>query len=257
MLAILVVTSTGTSVAASPASRSAQSQLYQPTSNQTSPAATPTPVPNPCPTDIQFTDVSATDYSCFDVRVMVHNGWISGFTPAQCAGYADYPCYLPYSLVTRAQLSRIVFNAFHLPPYNPPTPDFTDVPTSNFAYIPIESLYHLGYVSGYSPAQCGRAYPCFGPNIKVLRGEMARIVSNVAGYTDDTTSRAPTFADVPTSSFAFSYVERLVMHATNAPFPPGDPNQPSPCTQPPPPASPQPCYFPGVQAPRIDATVHT
>lgn len=96
----------------------------------------------------------------------------------------------------------------------------------------------------YGGASCGYSSAYFYPGNPVTRGQMSKMVSNAAGYTDSVAGRTPSYSDVATTDTYFQYVERLVMHAVNAEYPPGvypQPNCPS-----------QPCFFTYSNAKRAD-----
>jgi hypothetical protein len=75
---------------------------------------------------------------------------------------------------------------------------------------------------------------------------MAKMVSNAVGFNDDVTGRTPSFYDAPTSNPFFTWIERLVMHATVSPFPQGVPHMPCDTTT-------QPCFYPYDNTARADA----
>ena len=57
------------------------------------------------------------------------------------------------------------------------TPTFSEVSTTSFGYVEIETLVHVGIISGYNQAsQCSNgATPCFLPNNNTRRGEISKI----------------------------------------------------------------------------------
>jgi hypothetical protein len=74
---------------------------------------------------------------------------------------------------------------------------------------------------------------------------MAKMTSNSAGYTDVVASRQ-SYSDVPTNDPFYLYVERLVMNNSNPPYP-FDIDQPT-CG-----STTKPCFYPSLNAPRVDA----
>ena len=78
---------------------------------------------------------------------------------------------------------------------------YTDVPVGSAFYPYIRCLSCRGIVSGYSDHT-------FRPGNNVTRGEIAKIVSNAAGFHDAITGQQ--FQDVPPGSDFYVYVGRLV-----------------------------------------------
>src|SRR5262249_39334939 len=77
---------------------------------------------------------------------------------------------------------------------------FGDVPEGSAFYDYIRCLACRGIISGYTDAT-------FRPNNNVTRGQLAKIVSNAAGFNDPQTIQL--FEDVPPGSALFDYVGRL------------------------------------------------
>ncbi len=165
-----------------------------------------TPVPNPC---AGFTDVAASDYDCPAVQFMTSQGYITGFTSAQCAAAnLSWPCFRPGISVTRAQFVVIIGRTYHWPTNEHPNSNcsFSDVSTGYYAY-------------GYIVAACNRSvvmgYPdhTFRPENLVLRSEASAFLVRAA-----TTNGIPypyfapsssSFTDVPTNHWAYQYIETL------------------------------------------------
>ena len=82
--------------------------------------------------------------------------------------------------------------------------DFADLDTTSFAYNPVQHLTGQGAISGYSDGT-------FRPNNTVTRAQFAKML--VAGMGWPLTSPATaTFRDVPTTDWAFPYIETAVQH---------------------------------------------
>jgi hypothetical protein len=156
----------------------------------TSAVATVTPCPLP------FTDIFPTDYFYEAVRYLYCAGVISG--------YSDNT-FRPYNPTTRGQLTKIVILGFGLPLYTPPTPTFTDVPTTHTFYQYIETAAYEGLVSGYSDGT-------FRPENNVTRGQLSKIVVEAAGW-PLYTPPSPTFSDVPPTSPFYQYIETAYRHS--------------------------------------------
>jgi hypothetical protein len=89
-----------------------------------------------------------------------------------------------------------------------PTPcpiTFTDVPPSQPFYAYIRCLACRGIVAGYSDNT-------FRPSANVTRGQMAKFVSNAAGYTDAIPANRQTFTDVPPADPFWLFIERAALH---------------------------------------------
>jgi hypothetical protein len=91
-----------------------------------------------------------------------------------------------------------------------PTPgacaiQFTDVPVGSPFYSFIRCLVCEGIVSGY-------ADNTFRPGNDVTRGQLAKFVSNAAGYTDTVPATQQTFTDVPPSHPFWLFIERAYAH---------------------------------------------
>jgi hypothetical protein len=88
-------------------------------------------------------------------------------------------------------------NKAHVERYQP---TFTDVHPDGVFYEHIQSLACKGVISGFPDGT-------FRSNDPVTRSQIAKIVSNAAGYNESHTGQ--TFADVPPSSPFYGYVERI------------------------------------------------
>jgi hypothetical protein len=88
-----------------------------------------------------------------------------------------------------------------------PTPtacplQFTDVPEGSTFYDFVRCLACRGIVSGYGDGT-------FGPGNNVTRGQIAKIVSNAANFTN--TPNTTTFADISSSHTFYEFIERLAV----------------------------------------------
>jgi hypothetical protein len=94
---------------------------------------------------------------------------------------------------------------------------FTDVRYDNAFYYNIMCLACQGIVSGYPDGT-------FRPNRGVTRGQLAKIVSNSAGFHDPQSARL--FQDVPVGSTFFDFVGRLASRGYIGGYPCGRPGEP-------------------------------
>src|SRR5262249_54471619 len=117
-------------------------------------------------------------------------------------GYPD-GTFKPNANVTRGQLSKIVANSAG---FHDAQPDqlFQDVPVGSTFQLFVGRLASRGYISGYVCGGSGEPcvpptnLPYFRPNANATRGQISKIVSNAAGFSD--TASGQQFQDVPVGS---------------------------------------------------------
>ncbi|MDQ3706454.1 MAG: S-layer homology domain-containing protein [Chloroflexota bacterium] len=187
-----------------------------PTSTPTGvPSSTRTAVPPATACPIQFVDVpasgSGSTFHSF-IKCLACRAIVSGYP---CGGPGE-PCpgayFRPGVNVTRGQISKMVALAADL---SGPTGGqlFEDVPTNSTFYDPIQQLASRGYIGGYpcgtTPAElCQEGNrPYFRPGLNTTRGQLSKIVSETARF--DEASGSKKFADVPTDSPFFVWINRL------------------------------------------------
>ena len=142
-------------------------------------------------------------------------------------GYSD-GTFRPNNDITRGQLSKVVSNAAG---FNDPVSGqtFEDVPPSSTFYTWVQRMASLGIMSGYpcgGPGEpCGSGNrPYFRVNSNATRGQIAKIVSNAAGYSD--TPAGQSFQDVPPSGTFYTWVQRLSSRGIMGGYPCGSPGEP-------------------------------
>ncbi len=130
-----------------------------------------------------FTDVPPSYVFYAYIETLHALGIVGGFTQQACtAAGRVFPCFIPNSNITRAQLSVFIWKAKKLqnPIWGTPVvgTNFTDVPSSSFAYTAIEILssqtYHV--LAGITSATCtahGITPPCFLPSDNGTRGQLS------------------------------------------------------------------------------------
>lgn len=176
-----------------------------------SPTRTSTPTVTPT-CAAQFTDVPPDSTFYAAVHCIACNGIIEGY-------YADcetgIPCFRPGNTITRGQLAKVAARAAVL--HDPVgTQQFEDVvPTSTF-YEYIWRLAARGIVSGYpcggAGEPCGAGnLPYFRPGSAVTRGQIAKIISNTAGFND--TPSGQQFEDIAENSTFYPFVYRLAIRS--------------------------------------------
>jgi len=179
---------------------------------------TNTPTATLCP--IQFTDVPNGSPFYPYVRCLACRGIVNGYPDGT---------FRPNNNVTRGQLSKMVSNsAGFSEPHTEQT--FQDVAPGDTFYIYIERMFSRGYIGGYA---CGGIYtPCvppsnlpyFLPDNPATRGQIAKIVSNGAGYTDPPVGQQ--FEDVAPGSTFYDYIYRLFTRGIISGYPCGGAGEP-------------------------------
>jgi hypothetical protein len=153
-----------------------------------------------CP--ITFTDVPVGSTFYEFIRCLACRGIVNGYPDGT---------FKPNANVTRGQLSKIVANSAGFS--DPQTVRmFQDVPAGAAFFEYIGRLATRGYVGGYpcsgpgEPCEPG-SLPYFRPNNNATRGQISKIVSNAAGFTEPHSERS--FEDVLPGSTFYDFVERL------------------------------------------------
>jgi hypothetical protein len=133
--------------------------------------------------------------------------------------------------VTRGQVAKIVANSADFQDPIPSTQQtFEDVAPGSTFHDFIERLSDRAIIGGYA---CGGAgEPCvapdnrpyFRPNNNVTRGQLSKIVSGAAGYSETPTGQ--TFEDVPPGGTFYLYVERVASRSIVGGYACGGPNEP-------------------------------
>jgi hypothetical protein len=177
------------------------------------PSATSTRTPTSSPTaiacDVQFSDLEAGSTFYSYVQCLACRGVLGGYEDGT---------FRPEVSITRGQLAKLVSNAAG---YDEGVSGqtFTDVPPGSTFYLYIERIAARGVVGGYEDGT-------FRPSGLATRGQIAKIVSNAAGFSE--MPEGQTFSDVGTADPFYPYVERLASrgiiggYADNT-FRPGNP----------------------------------
>jgi photosystem II stability/assembly factor-like uncharacterized protein len=143
------------------------------------------------------------------------------------SGYPD-GTFRPNNNVTRGQLSKIVSNSagFTEPPG---AQMFEDVPPGSTFYDWVNRLARRGHIGGYACGGVGEPcgggnLPYFRPNLNATRGQISKIVSNAAGFTEPVSGQ--TFEDVPTTNPFYEWIERLASRGVMSGYPCGAQGEP-------------------------------
>ena len=144
------------------------------------------------------------------------------------SGYPDNT-FRPNNEVTRGQLSKIVANAAGF--VDPQTEQmFEDVPAGSTFFDFVGRLASRGYIGGYAcggpgePCVAPDNRPYFRPDSNATRGQIAKIVSNAAGFSEPHTGQ--TFEDVAPGSTFYDFVERLASRDVVQGYTCGGPGEP-------------------------------
>ncbi|HYO50638.1 MAG TPA: SBBP repeat-containing protein, partial [Chloroflexia bacterium] len=97
------------------------------------------------------------------------------------------------------------------------TLEFTDVPPGSTFYSFVKCLACEGVLSGYSDGT-------FRPGNNVTRGQIAKIVSNAAGFNEPVTGQ--TFEDIPPSNIFYPFIERMSRLGVISGYPCGGAGEP-------------------------------
>jgi len=132
--------------------------------------------------------------------------------------------------VTRGQIAKIISNAAGFRE-DPGSQIYSDVPPGHTYYTFINRLTRRGILAGYPcPTRPGEARPgdtpctpensgLFRPEENVTRGQMAKIVSNTAGFNEAVSGQ--TFADVSPGATFYEWIMRLSNRAVVSGYPCG------------------------------------
>jgi hypothetical protein len=210
------------------------------------PTDTPTPgVPTGTGTAIQATATSSATAMGTDTPIVTATACTITFSDVPpgstfysyihclaCLGIINgYPdgTFKPNANVTRGQLSKIVSNSagFHDPQ---PNQMFEDVPVGSTFQLYIGRLASRGYTNGYPCGGTGEPcvppgnLPYFRPNNNATRGQISKIVSNAAGFSDPPAGQQ--FEDVAVGSAFYTYAYRLVRRGVMSGYPCGGAGEP-------------------------------
>ena len=187
------------------------------TSTPTVTVVAPSSTPTACP--IQFTDVpSGSTFHPF-VRCLACRGILGGYLDGT---------FRPNNDITRGQLSKIVSNAAD---FNEPVSGrlFEDIPTTHAFYTWIQRLAGRGHIGGYpcggAGEPCGAGnLPYFRPSANATRGQITKIVSNAAGFSEPPGGQL--FEDVAPGDTFYEWVQRLTSRGIMGGYPCGGVSEP-------------------------------
>jgi hypothetical protein len=180
-----------------------------------------------------FTDVpyGSTFYpyvQCLACR-NADTGYACGGTGEPCDG-ASNPYFRPDTLITRQEIAKMVAASAGFAE-DPGQQWFQDVPATNPYYDWINRMAVRGLIGGYPcgtiPGEpCIEPYnrPYYRPSANATRGQIAKIVSNGAGFNEPHSEQ--TFEDVPPDNPFYIWVERLASRNVMGGYRCGGENEP-------------------------------
>jgi hypothetical protein len=155
-----------------------------------------------CP-QITFNDV-LSDHWAYDYINAIYN---AGITTGCAQDDPNTPenerRYGPDNPVSREQMAVFIIRALYGETFSyTPTPYFTDVPSSHWAFKYVQKLKELGITTG-----CG--YDQYCPHDLVTREQMAAFLIRARAGEDFSCSSEPYFSDVTSDYWAFDYIQKL------------------------------------------------
>jgi hypothetical protein len=217
-------TATGTDTptpAATQTSAALPTSTRSPSATRTSgPTGTPAATATPC--GATFSDVNPGDYFYGPVLYLACHAVISG--------YAD-GAFRPYNETTRAQMIKIVVNAFGVPSHQPSNgKTFADVPPTHPFFSYIEAAANGDIINGYACGGPGERCddqnrPYFRPYANVTRGQLSKIDAIAAGW-PQVNPPLQTFADVAPDTAFYTFVETAYCHGVVSGYTCGGPGEP-------------------------------
>jgi hypothetical protein len=121
---------------------------------------------------ILFNDVPASHWANAYIAKLFSKGIISGYSDGS---------FSPAASVTRAEFAKMVCFAMDYMLDDPAKASFSDVPYDNWAYRYIETAKSRGVITGYTDGT-------FGPNKKITRAEITKVIAEVLGLSPGTSS---------------------------------------------------------------------
>ncbi|HEX8599710.1 MAG TPA: S-layer homology domain-containing protein [Chloroflexia bacterium] len=217
-----IPSATNTAVAASSTpTRVASSTVVGATSTSVATAAA-TSTATPC--TINFPDNQPGDTFYEYIQCLACRGIVTGYPDGMFHAERN---------ITRGQISKMVSNAAGF--NEDPGPQiYQDVPPGSTYYEYINRLTNRGIMSGYPCPERPEGDDCdpdnpviFLPNANATRGQLAKIVSNAAGYNEAVSGQF--YADVPPAgqgSQFYEWIMRLTNRGVMSGYPCGGPGEP-------------------------------
>ncbi|MBD3328342.1 hypothetical protein GF340_03495 [Candidatus Peregrinibacteria bacterium] len=162
-----------------------------------------------------FPDVQAEDWFYAPVEDLVALGVVNGSMDA----------YRPGDDVNRAEMAKLVVEAFEIPLENPETATFKDVAENDWFYPYVETAAASGIVSGYMN-DAGELTGYYGAGDSLTREQASKMIVLGAPLTINTNC-GPSFDDVGINRWSYEFVETLYVNSvidgyTDGSFQPGN-----------------------------------
>jgi hypothetical protein len=153
-----------------------------------------------------FTDVSCSDPGWLEIEWAYDQQIFDGFGDGT---------FRPTDPVTRREAAVSIYRAAGSPPFTPPvTPTFTDVPSTDPAYLEIEWAYAQGILLGFPG-------PVFLPDVALSRREAMAALYRWAGSPPFVPPVVQTFIDVPNSDPHYLEIEWAAAQGIAVAYPNG------------------------------------
>ena len=152
---------------------------------------TPKAAVTPTPTPQTFSDVSPSYWAYKEIEAVNKAGYMTGYFQ-----------FKPDQAVTRADAAAAIAKAYSKS-YDNPTPSFSDVPKTHWAYKEIEGLKQAAWIEGTNGA--------FKPDQKATRAELAIFISSahaggIANVGKGPTGIPPIYTDVNESTPNYDFI---------------------------------------------------
>lgn len=150
-----------------------------------------------------FKDLKKGSFSYNEVVDLANRGIIGGFADGT---------FRPSQAVTRGQSAKLLAEMLDLDLENVKDPKYKDIPKTHPYYKYIAALANKRIISGYKNGK-------FGPNDKLKRNQMAKILSESFGFNTTAVTKLP-FKDVDVKDNEAKYIQALLdMNITNGTTP--------------------------------------
>lgn len=146
---------------------------------------------------LNFSDVSSEDWFATDVENLVSLGIIDGSQPA----------YRPADSANRAEMSKLIIEAFDIPLESPQFQTFSDVPMSEWYFKYVETMAMNGIAVGYTDTN-GNLTEEFGPQDPITREQAAKMIILGASLAINQECNS-IFSDVTHTMWSYEYVNTL------------------------------------------------
>lgn len=156
-----------------------------------------------------FPDVNPGDWFYTYVEDLVAMGVVNGSMPE----------YRPADNVNRAEMAKLVVEAFDIALEDPATATFKDVPKGEWFFTYVETAAANGIVGGYKDNE-GNLTGYYGPGDPLTREQASKMIVLGAPLTTNTNC-GPTFPDVGVNRWSYEYVETLYVNSVIDGYPDG------------------------------------